>query len=792
MEFKTMAKNNNKSKTNSTIPSKAPNKNNQVSGAIKGLLSKAGIELDSGLENKLNAEQEAQLSELIISLTQSIDTNKKKQTELTTKHQVLKKSIDELEERKKRVLAQDKEVTQLKNDIEKQSTSLLQREMECANIEADLMDREANAEAGFVIERQTSLATHKEALIRLDQELKDVEQQKIKADIDLIAEQRQQANEFEQLMQSKLAKEVQLLNDEKASFEQLQYQLKEDYIELNTAKKSFNITLASQKRATQELRDELTNDFELEQQQLTQKLESLETFRQRDLEKVKALQQKIEGFNELEREAKMREFSHPSDVLEYLDRVEKELKEAHSKLKGRNETDLEEELEYFREIAEEKTESLERMHQDLDEAQAKARKNQLSIREKLELQAQNDTLELHNQTLKVSIDSLKATLDDLIDKQQSQQAFSELTKMDRKYAEPTATTSISSLSEFSEELQHRIATAEKGVTLYYDINVLRKFVAGLAMSQLHVFEGISGTGKTSLVKAFAKAVGGHVTTVPVQAGWRDRDDLLGHYNAFEKRYYEKECLQGLYQAHTPRYQNRFNIVLLDEMNLSRPEQYFAEFLSAIEMREGERNIVLMDSSVTLPPKYFVEERKIPLGNNTWFMGTANHDETTFEFADKTHDRSFMMELKRQQKPKDWKPKKVAKDIIGIDSVISLFDEAQKKHKTKVNNLLTKLKESDFTKVLEDDFGIGWGNRFETQAQRFIAVYIECGGEAIEALEHLLITRVLRKGKVLGRFDVSQLKLEKLHETLDKLIGNQCDESSHILLTEIELKTEGAF
>ena len=768
------------------------NKPAKQSDLLKGMFTKAGIDLDPELENKLNAQQETQLSELVTSLTQSIDDNEKKQAELTEKQQVLTKDIDALEERKTRVLVQDKDLTQSRNALDKQTTLLLTRESECASLESDLIQREANAQAGFVIERQASVTSMKESLSGLQKQLSELEQQKINADVALITEQRQQAAEFDEQLQSKLANEIKLLNNEKASFESLQRQLKEDYIELNTAKEKFSIKLASQKRETQELRDELTNDFELEQQLLTQKIESLEKFRQRDLEKVKALQQKIDDFNELDHEAKMREFSQPSDVLDHLDNVEQELKEARSKLKGRNETDLEEELEHFREIAEEKTESLERMRQDLDEAQAKARKNQLSIREKLELQAQNDTLELHNQTLKVSIDSLKATLDDLIDKQQSQQAFSELTKMDRKFAEPTATTSISSLSEFSEELQHRIATAEKGVTLYYDINVLRKFVAGLAMSQLHVFEGISGTGKTSLVQAFAKAVGGHVTTVPVQAGWRDRDDLLGHFNAFEKRYYEKECLQGLYQAHTPSFENRFNIILLDEMNLSRPEQYFAEFLSAIEMREGKRNIVLMDSTVAQPPKYFVEERKIPLGSNTWFMGTANHDETTFEFADKTHDRSFMLELKRQQKPQNWSPEKAPKDIIGIDSVISLFDKAQSTHKVVVDTLLTTLKESEFTKVLENDFGIGWGSRFETQAQRFIAVYIECGGEAIEALEHLLITRVLRKGKVLGRFDISQQKLEKLNEALEKLLGNQCDESSHILLTETELKVEGAF
>ena len=98
------------------------------------------------------------------------------------------------------------------------------------------------------------------------------------------------------------------------------------------------------------------------------------------------------------------------------------------------------------------------------------------------------------------------------------------------------------------------------------------------MSQLHIFQGISGTGKTSLAKAFAKAMGGHCTDIAVQAGWRDRDDLLGHYNAFEKRFYERDCLQGLYRAQTDAYKDRCNIILLDEMNLSRPEQYFAEFL----------------------------------------------------------------------------------------------------------------------------------------------------------------------------------------------------------------------
>jgi hypothetical protein len=99
----------------------------------------------------------------------------------------------------------------------------------------------------------------------------------------------------------------------------------------------------------------------------------------------------------------------------------------------------------------------------------------------------------------------------------------------------------------------RIAQAEDGATLHFRLEDIQLLIAGFAMSQLHIFQGISGTGKTSLAKAFAKAIGGHCTDIAVQAGWRDRDDLLGHYNAFEKRFYERDCLQGLYRAQTGAY-----------------------------------------------------------------------------------------------------------------------------------------------------------------------------------------------------------------------------------------------
>ncbi|PKH03110.1 hypothetical protein CXF72_07950 [Psychromonas sp. MB-3u-54] len=789
-----MARNNkrNNNKKNSSIPeiqNKTPVKSNKL---LNGLLNKVGIDMPPELEAKLNEEQKIELQGLTELLQESIAKNNQTQLDIEAKGKELASHLSESLCQRQKLKIGHKEIATLRVDINLKAENLVKREADCLKIEEELVDREVNAQAGFAIQRKTSLDKFKSNISEVQSQLDKLEEDKLSLEVNAISNQRKQKIEFEKQLQEQLRAEVESLNLERSNLEKFQEKLKSDKIELNKLKLQYNLEQDNQKRAAESLRIKLTNEFKLNEQQLTQEIESLSQNRERDLDKIKLLQQKISGYKELEHEATIREFAHPSDVLAHLDNVEQELKQARSKLKGRSESDLEDDLEHYKELAEEKSESLEQLQQDYQEARSKVAKNTISVREKLELQTQKDVLELHNQTLKVSIDSLKATLDDLIEKQQSQKAFNELIKMDRKFAEPRSATSISSLKEFTEELQHRIAKAENGIVLYYDINDIRKFVAGLAMSQLHVFEGISGTGKTSLVKAFAKAVGGYVTTVPVQAGWRDRDDLIGHYNAFEKRYYEKECLQGIYRAHTPSYTNRFNIILLDEMNLSRPEQYFAEFLSALEMRDGERNIVLMDSSTSNSPKYFVEERKIPLANNTWFMGTANHDETTFEFADKTHDRSFMMELKRQHKPKGWQPKEINKDPIDIESVTTLFAKAKKSNQREVTELLNKLKSSEFSKLLEKDFSIGWGNRFEVQARSFISVYIECGGSSVEALEHLLITRVFRKGKVLGRFDISQNKIERLSESLEQLLGNSCIESSDILLTESELKVAGVF
>ncbi|MCW8032580.1 hypothetical protein ACM75N_17185 [Pseudomonas paraeruginosa] len=104
-------------------------------------------------------------------------------------------------------------------------------------------------------------------------------------------------------------------------------------------------------------------------------------------------------------------------------------------------------------------------------------------------------------------------------------------------------------------------------------------------------------------------------------------------------------------------------------------------------------------------------------------------------------------------------------FIGRKHRAGAFDEACNKHRQEVGDLLKWLSEDDLTKQLETDFGLGWGNRFEKQAMRFIPVIKAAGGSEGEALDHLLSTRVMRKGKVTGRYDVSLDALKTLQDAL---------------------------
>lgn len=411
--------------------------------------------------------------------------------------------------------------------------------------------------------------------------------------------------------------------------------------------------------------------------------------------------------------------------------------------------------------------ALNSMQPELERAKIELSKVRVGAVERDGLERQKIALEKTNQALSAKINQLGETVDKLTEVGQTKTSFPELVRMDaeEKLQRAPRLDEIKDLRKFTEDLRQRIASAEPDVPLYYELKDIQLLVAGLAMSQLHIFQGISGTGKTSLAKAFAKAIGGHCEDIAVQAGWRDKDDLLGHYNPFDKRYAEKPCLKGLYRAQTPRYADTCNVVLLDEMNLSHPEQYFTDFMSALEKNSlGERVIELYESALPNPPALLRQGRLISVPENVWFIGTANHDETTKIFADKTVDRAHVMTLPRHEAefPLVELPRRQG---VSWRSLKECFEAAKSRRRADVDRLLGELTTGPLVKVLEEQFRIGLGNRFDRQARSFLPVFEGTGGSMAAALDHLLASRVFRAGKVTGRYDTSRSNLEAVQKAL---------------------------
>jgi MoxR-like ATPase len=353
--------------------------------------------------------------------------------------------------------------------------------------------------------------------------------------------------------------------------------------------------------------------------------------------------------------------------------------------------------------------------------------------------------------------------------------------------------SLPTLREFVEDLRHRIARGVEDRTLYYTKRDIRSFLGGLAMTRLLLLQGLSGTGKTSLPLAFHSAIRGGIEVVKVQAGWRDRQDLIGYYNAFHRHYYASNFLQALYKAGTPAYQDRPFMMVLDEINLSRPEQFFADFLSELEQPIHDRKITLVDDPVANAPRLMVDGRHLPIPPNVWFVGTANHDETTAAFADKTYDRAHVMEIRRKGKQALFEVEdRNRRNPLSYTGFQRAFADAADKQSKAVAKATTWLEKAPFADTLARRFRVGWGNRLEDQLGRYLPVVVEAGGSVGEAMDHLLETKVMRKLK--DRHDVRAAALEDLQEQLltawDKLDKSSPPERCDALIqAEIDAKKD---
>jgi hypothetical protein len=229
-----------------------------------------------------------------------------------------------------------------------------------------------------------------------------------------------------------------------------------------------------------------------------------------------------------------------------------------------------------------------------------------------------------------------------------------------------------------------------GKGFYFDYADVANFYLSLKTKPFVILAGISGTGKTQLVRKFAEAIGYKHTCnlIPVKPDWTDNSDLIGYLD-LQQKFHAKKALKLIKEAkdnpNTPFF------LVLDEMNLARVEYYFSDFLSIIETRErGTDNRISTDPILKENELGIDEESKLYRGifipDNLYVIGTVNMDETTHPFSRKVLDRANSIEMNRIKL--DWGDSTKEKEPIS-----AVFNDFLKTEYLNSNDLSKKDKQS---------------------------------------------------------------------------------------------------
>lgn len=220
----------------------------------------------------------------------------------------------------------------------------------------------------------------------------------------------------------------------------------------------------------------------------------------------------------------------------------------------------------------------------------------------------------------------------------------------------------------------KVFCIEKG--FYYEDSLIRRFISSLETKPFLILTGISGSGKTKISELWieykkAKYKDDKIRSLHVSVGsnWNDNKKLLGFKNILldeESSYIDTELVVTIKNANDE--EHRPYIIILDEMNLSHVERYFADFLSALESRSKE--IKLPDGTTVVWSK------------NLKIIGTVNIDETTYMFSPKVLDRANVIEMNgkipseyiNSIKDSEEKMYKSIKDEIWFDGYVNTLDE----------------------------------------------------------------------------------------------------------------------
>jgi len=272
---------------------------------------------------------------------------------------------------------------------------------------------------------------------------------------------------------------------------------------------------------------------------------------------------------------------------------------------------------------------------------------------------------------------------------------------------------------------------------------VRRFVASILAKRFLIATGLSGSGKTKLAQAIARWItpvdefSERVALISVGADWTGNENVIGYPNGLDQSsYIGKPALRIILNALENPQQPYF--LVLDEMNLSHVERYFADILSALESDE----VIHLHSDAERLFDGLSVPQAAPLPKNLFIIGTVNVDETTYMFSPKVLDRANVIEFRMH--PEDLKAfleNAVKPDLSALAGRGAAFGEALVAAATREHTSLS----GDFQAIFDDELmlffqilredGAEFGYRVALESTRFVH-YFESLGHGYAELSHL--------------------------------------------------------
>lgn len=506
-------------------------------------------DLETEIENK-RKEQEKELEKSKETFEQDYTKS------LDEKYKTLKGEVSDLEKTKSEL---EKSVSGLEGELTKISDKISDADKKVEDI---IKKAEEDAEEIIEQAKEDAQTASQEVLDEIEQKKSDLEDQ---------------MDDFETKQFELEAREAQLASKEKRVAKQAEV--------YDAANPDMVESLQRQLKVTREQLDAVRDEYE---------------HVQLELNKIKLKQIKMEGVS-------------PEALQEENERLLEKIDELENKCNRYSDYEL---LEMKRALDAEKDYLIRIQNQDREIAESKAELGRLQNGqlEYEQLRSQLDLLRTLNDHLRAELDNTKKMLESsvgeicpaltAIDIQQTETSGEEYNRVQER-ADVKVDMRKINLPKLISHVKTYAASRAK--PLFYSDRDLRAYLAGMASSHLAILQGMSGTGKTSLPKIFAESILGEINVVAVESSWRDRNELLGYYNDFSKKFTAKEFTCDLYRAGSDRYKDTIYIIVLDEMNLSRVEYYFADFLSVLEDKETNWKIKLVDTDLRQLPTEITPE-----------------------------------------------------------------------------------------------------------------------------------------------------------------------------------------